>query len=120
MTMAGGTVPAVSAPPHATRSNDESCTCQGVASSYCLRYKRAVITAAQCRMARAALRWDAAQLAEQAGVARMTVLRFEAGQTEPTRGTRALLRQAFEAAGIEFRPDGSLRLREQPAEAQAP
>ena len=56
----------------------------------------------QCRMARAALDWTAAQLAEQAGVGVTTIVRFEGGGTTPNRATLAALQRALEAAGVEF------------------
>lgn len=60
------------------------------------------ITPAQCRAARAMLRWGQDELATKAGVARATVLEFENERREPYAGTLLLLRQALEAAGIEF------------------
>jgi transcriptional regulator with XRE-family HTH domain len=71
-----------------------------------------MITPAQCRMARSALRWKAQDLADRAHVSRNTVTRFELEQGPPNESTMVLLRQALEAAGVEFRPDGSVRLRE--------
>lgn len=56
----------------------------------------------QCRMARVALGWNAAFLAEQAMVGIATVQRFEAGQTKPTRATLQAMRLAFEASGVIF------------------
>ena len=60
------------------------------------------LMSSQCRMARAALDWTAAQLAEQAGVGVTTVIRFEGGQTTPNRATLSALQRALEAAGVEF------------------
>jgi transcriptional regulator with XRE-family HTH domain len=71
-----------------------------------------MFTPSQCRMARAALRWTLDDVAGRAHVSRATVSRFEIEQVEPNAATRAVIRQAFEAAGVEFRPDGSVRLRE--------
>jgi hypothetical protein len=42
----------------------------------------------------------------------MTVSRFEIEQSALIPATLAVIRQAFETAGVEFRPDGSVRLRE--------
>ncbi len=67
-------------------------------------------------MARAALRWSAQELAQRANVGRATVQRLERGQVEPVPAIAAAIRRALEAGGVEFRPDGSVRLRE-PAEA---
>ena len=81
-----------------------------------MMYHMHALTAAQCRMARSALRWTAQDLARKSGVSRTTVARFEVEQVEPNPATLIVLRQALEAAGIEFLP-GGVRLREQPAEA---
>ena len=80
---------------------------------------RMEMTIPQCKMARAALGWGIRDLANRARVGTTTVSRFEAGQGTPIPSTVAAMRRAFEEAGVEFKPDGSVRLREQPAEAQA-
>lgn len=55
----------------------------------------------QCRMARAALKWSSHDLADAAGVARITVARFELGQAiEDVK--RDAIQAAFERAGIVF------------------
>lgn len=64
------------------------------------------ITPEQCRMARAALRFSAAQLAEAAKVGVMTVSSFERGN-DAYASTIDKLQAALEAAGVEFIPDGS-------------
>jgi transcriptional regulator with XRE-family HTH domain len=63
-----------------------------------------MITAAQIRSARAALRWSVAELAARAGVGLQTVKRFEAADGVPPSRSSTLLevRRALEAAGIEF------------------
>jgi len=60
------------------------------------------ITAAQCRAARAMLQWSVRALAEKAGVRPATISNFETGKTSPNRLTRAAIRGALEAGGIEF------------------
>ena len=77
-------------------------------------------TGAQLRAARALVRMEQAQLAETAGVSVETVRRLERidGRFNATLNTVRDLTRALEAAGVEFNPDGSVRLREQPAEAQ--
>ena len=55
----------------------------------------------QCRMARAALKWSSHDLAEAAGVARITVARFESGQPIEEAKCRAM-QAAFEREGIVF------------------
>jgi transcriptional regulator with XRE-family HTH domain len=62
----------------------------------------------QCRMARAALDWSQRELAKAAGVSARTVIRFEAGESVlPSRVQK--LREAFEAHGVLFIEQGSLR-----------
>ena len=71
-------------------------------------------------MARGALGWSIRDLAREANVGTATVTRFENSQAEPIPATLAAIQRAFEAAGVEFRPDGAVRLRDdQPAEAVA-
>lgn len=61
-----------------------------------------VITAVQCKMARAALGWNTFDLAKAAEVSPTTVNQFEQGTTAPLRSTLAAIRRAFENAGIIF------------------
>lgn len=63
-----------------------------------------MVTSAQIRMARAALQWSVRDLAERSGVHRNTITRIEAGSGAHG-PTLAALKQAFEAAGIEFIPE---------------
>jgi transcriptional regulator with XRE-family HTH domain len=53
-------------------------------------------------MARAALKWNANDLARNAKVGISTVNRFEAGQAAPIPATLAAIKATFEAAGVEF------------------
>lgn len=75
-----------------------------------------VITPAQCRMARAALRIGVRDLAAKSGVSAMTITRFEneasGGQSETLRK----IQSALEEMGVEFtNGDGSgVRLPKQP------
>jgi DNA-binding XRE family transcriptional regulator len=64
----------------------------------------------QCKMARAALGLDARELAK-AGVSPDTVFRLEKGEALHQR-TGIAIREALEAAGVEFTPDGGVRLKE--------
>jgi transcriptional regulator with XRE-family HTH domain len=59
-------------------------------------------------------RLDQESLAELAGVAVNTVRRIEAvdGPASANLATVRKLQRALEATGVEFRPDGSVRLRE--------
>ena len=71
----------------------------------------ALVTPAQCRMARAALRIGVRELAALARVAPGSVARFEAGLTLQER-TIAAMHTALEKAGIEFDVgNGSVRLK---------
>lgn len=61
-----------------------------------------MVTSGQCRAARGLLDWSQQDLANHAGVGIVTVRQVEAGMTEPRRATLAVVRQAFEQAGVEF------------------
>ena len=61
-----------------------------------------MINPAQCRAARGLLDWSQQDLADRAGVGIVTVRQFEAGVHEPRRATVQVVKQAFEAAGVEF------------------
>ncbi len=61
-----------------------------------------MISAAQCRGARAMLGWSQSQLAEAARVSRPTVVDFERGARTPFPNNLAAIRAALEAASIEF------------------
>ncbi len=60
------------------------------------------ITAAQCRAARALLRWSQPQLAAKARVGIVTIQDFESEKRAPRTGTLLALRVALEAAGVAF------------------
>ena len=61
-----------------------------------------MITATQCRAARALLDWSQQELADSAGVGIVTVRQLEAGNTQPRRATLEVVRRALESAGVEF------------------
>jgi len=61
-----------------------------------------VISPEQCRAARGLLDWSQQFLAERAGVGIVTIRQLEAESHEPRRATLAVVRGAFEAAGVEF------------------
>lgn len=65
------------------------------------------MTPTQSRMARAALKWSINQLGDAAGVARMTVIRFERGDSVVQENVAAM-RQALEAQRIKFVDNGTL------------
>ena len=84
-------------------------------------HRRPVASPAQCRAARALLRWTQDRLAERAAVARKTVADFELGNRSLHRRTRLDITIALEAAGIEFiwgaEGDGVRFARSAPVEA---
>jgi transcriptional regulator with XRE-family HTH domain len=59
------------------------------------------MTSEQCRMARAALKWSATDLAREASIGYATVARFESGQTVQAESI-ASMRAALERGGVEF------------------
>ena len=58
-------------------------------------------------MARAALKWSAADLAREAGIGYATVARFESGQQVQSDSV-GVMRQALERGGVEFIAPGSV------------
>jgi transcriptional regulator with XRE-family HTH domain len=64
-----------------------------------------MLSAAQCRMARAALQWAVKDLAREAKMSRTTIIRFENGHAAPIPATLTVLRQVFEKHGLEFIDD---------------
>jgi transcriptional regulator with XRE-family HTH domain len=64
-----------------------------------------MINSTQCKMARVALGWSAAKLAQIAEVGVATVNRFEAGIGAPIPATLAAIQRSLEAAGVEFIPE---------------
>jgi transcriptional regulator with XRE-family HTH domain len=73
-----------------------------------------LLMAHQLRAARSMLRWEQEQLAAAAGVAIGTIKRIEAmdGMIRAHLETVQKIQRALEAGRIEFKPDGSVRLRE--------
>ena len=65
------------------------------------------MTPEQCRMARAALKWSIDDLREAAGVGRMTVVRFEGGQSVNSESVQAM-RTTLEKRRVQFVDDGDL------------
>jgi predicted transcriptional regulator len=61
-----------------------------------------MITAEQCRAARGLLSWKQQDLARHAEIGIVTVHQLEAGASQPRRATLAVIRKAFEEAGVEF------------------
>ena len=61
-----------------------------------------MLTPAQCRAARGLLDWTQQELADAARIGVATVRLFEGEAAELRQATLAVLRQAFELAGVEF------------------
>jgi transcriptional regulator with XRE-family HTH domain len=61
-----------------------------------------MISPAQCRAARGLLDWSQHDLAREAEVGIVTIRQLEAGSNQPRRATLIVIRQALEAAGVEF------------------
>ena len=61
-----------------------------------------MITASQCRAARGLLNWTQQRLADVAHIGVATVRLFESEAKGTRLSTLVLLKQAFEAAGVEF------------------
>jgi transcriptional regulator with XRE-family HTH domain len=68
------------------------------------------MNADQCRMARAALKWSTAKLAQKAGVGLNTVNRFEAGADAQMSSVKKM-QAALEAGGVEFTNGNQLGVR---------
>jgi transcriptional regulator with XRE-family HTH domain len=63
---------------------------------------RHVLTAAQCRAARALLDWSRKDLAERAGISIGTVFAFESAAADTKTSTVLKLQKTLAQAGIEF------------------
>lgn len=61
-----------------------------------------MINPAQCRAARALLNWSRQELAKAAQVAERTIVDFERGARTPYDRTLRDIREALEAAGVQF------------------
>jgi transcriptional regulator with XRE-family HTH domain len=61
-----------------------------------------MISARQCRAARALLNWSQQDLADNAKVGIVTVRQLEAGAHEPRRATLEVVRRALEVGGVDF------------------
>ena len=62
----------------------------------------APLTSAQCRAARALLNWSQDELAAASKVDKAIILDFESGKRQLYDGALVDLRNAFQAAGVEF------------------
>ena len=71
-------------------------------------------TGAQLRAARALLRLEKEKLAEKSGISSTTIRKLEAvdGPPDARISTLRVLQDVLSKGGVEFRPNGSVRLRE--------
>jgi transcriptional regulator with XRE-family HTH domain len=69
-----------------------------------------MITAAQCRSARALLGWSLAKLAAAAGIAESDLDAFELERSTPQAALVNAIEQAFAGVGVAFLEDGDIRL----------
>jgi transcriptional regulator with XRE-family HTH domain len=70
-----------------------------------------MITAAQCRSARALLNWSVAKLAASAGVSESAIDDFELERRRSDTATTGAIQRAFEEVGVEFVADDDVRWR---------
>lgn len=70
-----------------------------------------MISAAQCRSARALLGWSIAKLASAASVSASAIDDFEAERRAPVPAVAGSIRRAFEPFGVAFLPGEDVRLR---------
>ena len=61
-----------------------------------------ILTAAQCRAARAMIEWSPEQLSQMCGVELRTISEFEARFRRPDDDAQRRIRTAFEQAGVVF------------------
>jgi transcriptional regulator with XRE-family HTH domain len=59
---------------------------------------------AQCRAARALLKWTQDDLAANSGASAVTIRNFENDRSAPQKGTLLLIQKTLEDAGVEFIP----------------
>ena len=74
--------------------------------------RNAMISAAQCRSARALLGWSVAKLASAASVSASAIDDFEAERRAPVPAVAGRIRRAFEPIGVTFLPGEDVRLRQ--------
>jgi hypothetical protein len=70
-----------------------------------------LISAAQCRAARAWLNWKQSDLADHSGVGLTAIRDFEAEARRTLRPIRAQLQRTFEDGGVEFPDEQTIRVR---------
>jgi transcriptional regulator with XRE-family HTH domain len=78
-----------------------------------------MISATQCRSARALLGWSVAKLASAASVSASAIDDFEAERRAPVPAVAGPIRRAFEPVGVAFLPGEEIRLRPGAPEGRA-
>jgi transcriptional regulator with XRE-family HTH domain len=78
-----------------------------------------MISAIQCRSARALLGWSVAKLASAASVSASAIDDFEAERRAPVPAVAGPIRRAFEPVGVAFLPGEEIRLRPGAPEGRA-
>jgi transcriptional regulator with XRE-family HTH domain len=76
-----------------------------------IRFYLVILGASTSRAARGLLDWTQLQLADAAQVGIGMLRNFEAGRCLPGEANLFAIQRALEAAGVEFLPDGGVRLR---------
>ena len=74
-------------------------------------HPNAMISAAQCRSARALLGWSVTKLASAASVSASPIDDFEAERRAPRPAIAGPIRRAFDPLGVAFLPGEDVRLR---------
>jgi ribosome-binding protein aMBF1 (putative translation factor) len=69
------------------------------------------VTPAQCKAARRLLGWSVDNLAHKVRLSELDIARFESGKPTMSFIGTAIIRRAFEIAGLAFDEDGRPRLR---------
>lgn len=70
-----------------------------------------MITAAQCRAARALLAMNQDELAQASGVGKRTIVSFESKRTAPMKANLSAIQRALETAGVEFLDGDGVRVK---------
>ena len=68
------------------------------------------MTAGQCKAARALLGWNVGRLAEETGLSRATIFRYESGKDSLFSNVKKM-QEALEAGGVEFEGAVGVRLK---------
>jgi hypothetical protein len=93
---------------------NDGCIALRVALAACheRRMEEAVPSPDQCRAARGLLDWSRAELSRRSGVSARAIAAFELRENTLISANRKVIRQTFEAAGVEFIPSDGVRRRD--------